>query len=558
MKFNKQQRIHLVLLGLAMDAPETQALTFYNGLAGDLQNQVLALADAPLADASQNTSNGNSAASHASAAATAPTFDPVAFGDAVNRAVDARFEARDSANSVRDKGIRDIAALTSLGDAWANTAIAAGKTVAQVQTDALAAIAARNTAVAGVASGSVVVGSNLNLDTLGPAISDLFLSRAGVPIFETDRRNELVLDDKGKPKARAAHERAVAMRGLTPIEACRVFLSAHGIEGSAGMSRPQVAMLMFNRKEQARLQNLAGVGSSLMTHSTSDFDHILADTMRKTLRARFLELSPSWNRWARQSSTPDFKTISRTQLSGVGTPPRVNEGEEYTYATKSDGKETFVVRKYGHVFKITYEALINDDLDAFSRVPGSHSAACARLEDDLAYGVLTDNGNLQDGNALFDATNHQGNLINPGTAITIANLDIARTVLRKMRGLNTSEMLDIMPAFLVVPVAKEITAQQLISSAVDPTKNNAVPNPFNSNLTVIANPRLDASSTTKWYLLASHLQIDTVEVCFLDGLRQPQLTEEQEFMTDARAYKVSHIVGSAAIDYRGMLLNNGA
>ena len=130
--------------------------------------------------------------------------------------------------------------------------------------------------------------------------------------------------------------------------------------------------------------------------------------------------------------------------------------------------------------------------------------------------------------------------------------------MRKQTALGSSDPLDLMPKYLIVPEILFTTASQLVSSTVDPAKQNATTNPFANKLEVISSPRLDLTSTTQWYLTADAGQIDTVDVCFLEGQEAPLVEEENEFSTGALQLKVTQDVAAKAIDWRGLVRSSGA
>ena len=53
-------------------------------------------------------------------------------------------------------------------------------------------------------------------------------------------------------------------------------------------------------------------------------------------------------------------------------------------------------------------------------------------------------------------------------------------------------------------------------------------------------------------------EIDTVEVCFLQGEEEPVLTQETDFDTDDMKFKVRHAVRAFPLDFRGLYKNVGA
>lgn len=71
-------------------------------------------------------------------------------------------------------------------------------------------------------------------------------------------------------------------------------------------------------------------------------------------------------------------------------------------------------------------------------------------------------------------------------------------------------------------------------------------------------PRLDAASTTAWYLAGRPAVIDTMEVAFLSGVQTPYLEEKEGFERDGVSYKVRFDFGVGLMDHRGLYKNAGA
>lgn len=294
-----------------------------------------------------------------------------------------------------------------------------------------------------------------------------------------------------------------------------------------------------------------------LAQSTSDFDNILLDAANKTLRQGYDEQAKNWDQWARRATAPNFKNINRVVLSEAPTPTSRNEGGPITYTTISDGKETYTLVEYTSGIKLTRRALINDDLDAFNRIPTMQGASCARLEDDVAYGILTTNAALADGTALFDESTHKNRVTTGKAVISVTSLAKTSTLIRVQKGIGGVSPLNLEPAILLVPVALEVVAMQTLG-AVDPAKNNATVNPFSGRYRLVTNPRLDTSDAKIWYLLTDPNRFDTVEVCFLEDEPAPVLRQEVEFDTEDVKYAVRHTVAAKALDYRGVAQNDGA
>ena len=77
-------------------------------------------------------------------------------------------------------------------------------------------------------------------------------------------------------------------------------------------------------------------------------------------------------------------------------------------------------------------------------------------------------------------------------------------------------------------------------------------------MSVIAEPRLDADSAIKWYLLASPDQIDMMEIAYLDGQSVPYTESREGFDVDGVEFKIRHDFGTRPIDWRGFQFSTGS
>lgn len=308
-------------------------------------------------------------------------------------------------------------------------------------------------------------------------------------------------------------------------------------------------------------------------HTTGSFSNLLLDAANKTLLAGYEEAPFTWNLWARDAgTTADFKNLNRIRFSEMGSPEMVPEGKEYPEAPMSDARESYKINKYGNMFTVTWETVVNDDLDAISRIPAMQGAACRRLQNQAVYGVLTANANMADGGALFNTTAQtsaggHANLAASGGAISVGTLNTGFVSMMTKKGLRSDVILNIQPAYLIVPAAISATALQVVGSIADPSVggsaagNSNTLNIYGPNgsrpLRVVVEPVLDAASSTAWYLAANTSQVDTVEITFLEGEQSPVLENEWDFDRDVYKYKVRQTFGVAAIDFRGLYRNAG-
>lgn len=311
-----------------------------------------------------------------------------------------------------------------------------------------------------------------------------------------------------------------------------------------------------------RLTRLELVGRAF---TTSDFPLILADVANKSMKKGFDEAPETWNRFCQVGNLSDFKTAHRVNLSSFDDLEVVRENGEYKYGQFDEEKETIQLATYGKLFSLSRQAIINDDLQAFTVIPNRMGRAAARVPGDLAYGVITGNPTMNDGTALFAGTaigTDHGNL-NIGGAAAISATSVAAMRVAMARQTDKSgnaNGLNIRPSYILVPLELEDTANILMQSEFDPadgTNNNRAPNPVRGSMEVVTDVRLSADSTTRWYM-ASSAQFDTIEVAFLDGVQAPMLEQQNGWTVDGTEFKVRLDCGAAPMDFRTWQRNDGA
>ena len=157
-------------------------------------------------------------------------------------------------------------------------------------------------------------------------------------------------------------------------------------------------------------------------YSTSDFPNILSNVFNKRLRKAYDLQGRTFLSWCNASTASDFKEMSRNQLGDLVF-EQVREGGEYKSEKLSETVEKYSVAKWGRIVNIHWEALVNDDLNAFNRIPSTLAAAAAQKQSDVVYGILSANAVMSDTVALFHATH--ANYTATGTAISVAALVLA-------------------------------------------------------------------------------------------------------------------------------------
>lgn len=298
--------------------------------------------------------------------------------------------------------------------------------------------------------------------------------------------------------------------------------------------------------------------AAAFTHTTSDFTNLLSDVANKSLLKGFEEAEETFQLFTSEGVLTDFKPTKRVGLNDFPALDKVADGAEYKYGTFGDRGETIVLATYGKLFSITRHAVINDDLDAFTKVPMKMGRSAIRTVGDLVYAVLTGTHLMSDGTTLFHA-NHANLLTAAG--ITTASVDAMRVAMGKQK--LGGGALNIRLASLIVPLALEGTAKVVRDSefAVGgsaSTNNQTVPNSVRGTFEVVSDARLDTASATAWYGSANGSVNDTIEVAYLDGNKTPTLEQQNGWGVDGVDFKVRLDAGVKALAWQGLAKNAGA
>ena len=287
----------LVMLGLAANADEAAAKLFLTKLSDaqkDKLRQLCSLSGAAVPPEAALPANPSS-----------PPHQPQAQAPTLAQ----QRQAHLAEHRERVEYLGVLATTYKLGGGWAEQAIVdlADKPAADFAQ--LASAAALKALTAKNKPANVDVGEDNNRVTLASAMGDAVMLRAGNKLYEFDGDGRVVLSADGKPKERAPHPRTREFRHLSLMEMGKAHLHALGVK-TVGLSRQECAALCFNKGRLAGM-----VGTVFLSQSTGDFPGILADTLHKSMRTAYQVAPVTWTRWAKMNTTPDFKLITRLQLS---------------------------------------------------------------------------------------------------------------------------------------------------------------------------------------------------------------------------------------------------
>jgi phage head maturation protease len=305
-----------------------------------------------------------------------------------------------------------------------------------------------------------------------------------------------------------------------------------------------------------RTQMVGAAFTQSGAHGTSDFSNVLINLMGKAALKGWESAEETYELWTNEGVLTDFKPSRRVGLGLMDALPEVKEGANYKFGTVGDRGETITLATYGRMLRITRQAIINDDLMLFTKLPADMARAAKRTIGNLVYAVLTSNPNMSDGTALFHADHN--NLAASGAAPSVTTLSAARTAMMTQKEKADGDALNIRPAYFIVPAALETSATELMNNVVNPeAQKGHARNPIANMAQVVADARLDAHSATAWYLAAGK-SFDTIEVAYLDGNKTPFIEEQAGWSSDGVEVKVRMDAGVAPLEYRTLYKNAGA
>ena len=291
------------------------------------------------------------------------------------------------------------------------------------------------------------------------------------------------------------------------------------------------------------------------THSTSDFPLLLANTAQKAMMKGYDEADETFQVWTTAGSLPDFKVQSTVDLGSFPALRKVGEGAEYKYITVGERREQRVLATYGERFAITRQSIVNDDVDAFSRLPRKMGRAAIRTVGDLAYAVLTANAAMADAIALFHASHSN---LQAAAVPSTAALDIMRVAMARQKDVGqTTGSLNIRMRYAVGPVTLQgalnvVRDSEFEVGGTSTTKANTVPNSVRNTFDVVTDARLDDASTSIYYGVADPAMHDTVVVDYLDGNQAPTLEQQGGWAVDGVEFKVRMDASAKALDWKTM------
>lgn len=364
---------------------------------------------------------------------------------------------------------------------------------------------------------------------------------------------------------------------------------------SIGTRREQDAQYRVRLRETARFMADIYSGKRPLHQlkealTTADFPLLFGDVIDRQLLANYREIPATYRQYCKRGTVADFRTVKRFAINGAESRLSVvAQQEEYPETKLTDAVFSYAVQKYGKAIPFSWEAMINDDLDALKDIPARFGRSARRTEEFFATNLFVDsNGPLA---AFFSTANKNRIHTENGAAsnnppLSIAALQDAMTVLAAQVDAD-GEPISIDSVVLVVPPALSVVAQNILNAtelwltgvggtAVQQVHTN---NWMKGQVVGATNYYIPKIATTNggtsWFLFADPSDSrPAIEVGFLRGHEDPEVFMKDpnsirlgggaatpmdgDFDTDSIRYKVRHVMGGTLIDPKAAVASNGS
>ncbi len=363
-------------------------------------------------------------------------------------------------------------------------------------------------------------------------------------------RVEVTADERDK--FRSAATDALLLNGGITVKGREMDKAAVDLRGFSLREVARECLTRANRPATGDIRDV--VGRAL---TTSDLPNILANVVNASVMAGFESADETYEAWCDTTgSLSDFKAADMVRKGEVSDMVEVKEDGEFKYGKTADTKETVKLATFGRIIPISRQAIINDNLGLLTDIPMEMGLACARLQGDLAYAVLTANANMSDGKALFH-TAHK-NLAASGAAIAVATLDAGSLAMGLQKDLLGQRSLNIRPVFLIAPRSLEGEAEVFFAT----TEIGGVANQPNlkntwagNKLNRVYEARLDDDDEAAWYLAGAKGK--TVKLFYLNGVRTPFLEQKTGWTVDGIEIKCRMDAAAKAVSFQALYKNPG-
>jgi ATP-dependent protease ClpP protease subunit len=432
----------------------------------------------------------------------------------------------------RVSSIRALGKKHGLDDDFVNTLVDTETSVEAARAQILDKLAERSDAANIGGNGPIAVTKD-SRDKWLEGASNWIIARSGVAA---------IVEKHAKSKGEALRIDPGEFRGVSMVDLARESLQRSGM---AVRSRdPNIIMgdAFTSRNE--------------ISQTTGDFSVLLENTLHKIIQAAYAVTPDTWTKFCGVGSVTDFRDHNRYLLGSFGVLDTVNESDEFKNKPIPDGaKEKIRATTKGNIINLSRQAMINDDMGAFSTLAVALGRGAKLTVEVDVYALINSNPTMNDGIALFHASH--GNLIASGTPPTVAAVDAMRVQMAQQKDVSGNDFLEIRPDVAVLPIGLGGALRVVNGSQYDPDTANKLQRmniAFGIFKEIVDTPRLTG---TPWYAFADKDIAPAIEVAFLNGVQEPFLDSRLGWTVDGTEWKVRLDYGVGAVNFRSAIKNPG-
>lgn len=264
-------------------------------------------------------------------------------------------------------------------------------------------------------------------DVIG-ANADLFSEEEVKAIVSDKTQNEntvamtLVEKMKAKQKAIPTVTHVEPNADIDAITNAILAKSGIGIEENADKGLASKDVMQLLAMANGVNLNTASQSEVIASMNTGNFPLILSNVQNKIIADAYAKVPVTYREWTKSVGLKDFKAQSVLNFNGFDSEfTQLTEGGSLEYGTRSEDGLTWRLFSYGKKFALTYEAIVNDDLDAFSDNLKDLVSNIETWKNRQVYDMLLGRNayatyKMADGKAIFDTTHK-----NTGTAGAISD-----------------------------------------------------------------------------------------------------------------------------------------
>jgi hypothetical protein len=438
-----------------------------------------------------------------------------------------------AAERTRVSSIRALGKKHGMEDAFIDELVEGGSAVAAAGEKILDKLAERDDAQGIGHSGPNARITKDERDKFSEGAQNWILVRAGVANLvekAAKARGETVKIDPGE------------FRGVSMVDLARESLVLAGTRMTSRAPR--------------EIMGQAFTARNAITQGTGDFPLLLEQALHKVLIASYQVTPDKWSRFCGKTTVTDFRAHNLYRRGTFGVLDAVDENGEFKQKPIPDGaREQLIASTKGNIIKISRQALINDDLGAFSDLAVDLGRAAKLTIEVDVFAYINSNPNTGDGQQFFSAAH--GNLRAAGGPPTVAEVDAMRQLMASQKDISGNEFLEIDPSIFLGPLSLGGQARVTNGSQYDPDAANKLQR---TNIALgIFDDIVDTARLTgnPWYTFADPGVAPAIVVGFLDGVEEPFLDSEEGWKVDGTEHKVLLDYGVAGVNPASAAKNAG-